>query len=129
MNDKQRPLADLQQPTRMLRLQPTFRTFTAALADRIGGYKGGFHRNMDVAGWITDIGFPLTLNAVVHRENLDDLPATIDMALRFKARRIEIACVQFQGWALVTRAKGRCLRCRDPVIDPNGKLIYRTLHL
>jgi pyrroloquinoline quinone biosynthesis protein E len=39
----------------------------AAAADEIGGYKGGFARKMEVAGWIADIGFPLTLNAVMHR--------------------------------------------------------------
>ncbi|THH35887.1 pyrroloquinoline quinone biosynthesis protein PqqE [Aliishimia ponticola] len=76
----------------------------AELADRIGGYAGGFDRKMHVADHIARLGFPLTLNAVMHRENLDDLPATLDMALRLGARRIEIACVQFQGWALANRA-------------------------
>ena len=77
---------------------------TAAMADRIGGYRGGFERKMHVAEHIARIGFPLTLNAVMHRENLDDLPATIEMAERLGARRIEVACVQFQGWALANRA-------------------------
>ncbi|WP_299693678.1 pyrroloquinoline quinone biosynthesis protein PqqE [uncultured Tateyamaria sp.] len=85
-------------------VQLSLQGVTAAMADRIGGYDGGFDRKMHVAEIISDIGFPLTLNAVMHRENLDDLPATIDMALRLGARRIEIACVQFQGWALVNRA-------------------------
>lgn len=77
----------------------------AEIADRIGGYTGGFKRKMHVAEMIAELGFPLTLNAVMHRDNLDDLPATIDMAERLGARRIEIACVQFQGWALVNRAR------------------------
>ena len=85
-------------------VQLSLQGVTAAMADRIGGYKGGFDRKMHVAEWIARIGFPLTLNAVMHRENLDDLPATLDMALRLGARRIEVACVQFQGWALVNRA-------------------------
>lgn len=85
-------------------VQLSLQGVTAAMADRIGGYKGGFDRKMHVAEIIAQIGFPLTLNAVMHRENLEDLPATIDMALRLGARRIEIACVQFQGWALTNRA-------------------------
>ncbi|WP_299044807.1 pyrroloquinoline quinone biosynthesis protein PqqE [uncultured Tateyamaria sp.] len=85
-------------------VQLSLQGVTAAMADRIGGYAGGFDRKMHVAEIIADIGFPLTLNAVMHRENLDDLPATIDMARRLGARRIEVACVQFQGWALVNRA-------------------------
>lgn len=85
-------------------VQLSLQGVTAAMADRIGDYKGAFDRKMHVAEIISDIGFPLTLNAVMHRDNLDDLPATIEMALRLGARRIEIACVQFQGWALVNRA-------------------------
>lgn len=73
------------------------------LADWIGGYKGGFTRKMQVAHQIAEAGFPLTLNAVMHRHNLDDLPQTIDLAQELGARRIEIACVQFQGWALENR--------------------------
>ena len=84
-------------------VQLSLQGVTAAMADRIGGYKGGFDRKMHVADWIAEIGFPLTLNAVMHRENLDDLPATLDMAERLGARRIEVACVQFQGWALKNR--------------------------
>ncbi|MEL7254863.1 MAG: pyrroloquinoline quinone biosynthesis protein PqqE [Pseudomonadota bacterium] len=85
-------------------IQLSLQGVTADIADRIGGYKGGFDRKMHVADVIRDIGFPLTLNAVMHRENIDDLPATIDMAQRLGARRIEVACVQFQGWALTNRA-------------------------
>lgn len=73
-------------------------------ADLIGGYQGGFKRKMAVAKIVAEIGFPLTLNAVMHRMNLDDLPETIDMALELGARRIEIACVQFHGWAAKNRA-------------------------
>ncbi|ATF20347.1 pyrroloquinoline quinone biosynthesis protein PqqE [Phaeobacter gallaeciensis] len=85
-------------------VQLSLQGVTATMADRIGGYKGGFARKMHVAEVIANIGFPLTLNAVMHRANLDDLSATIDMAQRLGARRIEIACVQFQGWALRNRA-------------------------
>lgn len=84
-------------------VQLSLQGVTAALADRIGGYKGGFDRKMHVAEHIARLGFPLTLNAVMHRENLDDLSATIEMAQRLGARRIEVACVQFQGWALQNR--------------------------
>ncbi|MCC5957810.1 MAG: pyrroloquinoline quinone biosynthesis protein PqqE [Rhodobacteraceae bacterium] len=76
----------------------------ASTADRIGGYKGGFDRKMDLARLIADRGLALTINAVMHRTNLDDLPRMIEMARDLGARRIEIACVQFYGWALKNRA-------------------------
>lgn len=78
---------------------------TAALADRIGGYKGGFQRKMQIAEVLRDRGVPLTLNAVMHRHNLDDLDRTIDLALALGARRLEVACVQFHGWATRNRAQ------------------------
>lgn len=76
----------------------------AAMADRIGGYKGGYDRKMQVAKWINDIGFPLTLNTVLHRQNLHQLPDAIEMAVEMGARRIEVAIVQFHGWALGNRS-------------------------
>ena len=73
------------------------------MADRIGGYRGGFDRKMQAAGWIVEAGFPLTLNAVVHRQNLHQLPQAIGMAVAMKARRMEVAIVQFHGWAMLNR--------------------------
>ncbi len=59
---------------------------------------------MQIAAEIKSRGIPLTLNAVMHRHNLDDLDATIEMAQQLGARRLEIACVQFHGWANKNRA-------------------------
>jgi pyrroloquinoline quinone biosynthesis protein E len=74
-----------------------------AMADRIGGYQGGFKRKMQAAEWIVEAGFPLTLNAVLHRQNLHQLPEAIEMAVAMKARRMEVAIVQFHGWAMLNR--------------------------
>ena len=73
------------------------------MADEIGGYKGGFKRKMQVAEWLGAIGFPLTLNVVLHRRNLHQLPRALEMAVEMGARRIEVATVQFHGWALQNR--------------------------
>lgn len=86
-------------------IQLSLQGTTAALADRIGGYKGGFARKMQVAAEIRARGIPLTLNAVMHRHNLDDLERTIEMAVEMGARRLEVACVQFHGWAARNRAQ------------------------
>jgi pyrroloquinoline quinone biosynthesis protein E len=52
---------------------------------------------------VREAGLPLTLNAVMHRQNLEHLPAIIELALEMGARRLEIAHVQYYGWALVNR--------------------------
>lgn len=77
---------------------------TPEMADSVGGYRGGYARKMQVADWIAAIGFPLTLNAVLHRRNLHQLPEALEMAEAMGARRIEVATVQFHGWALQNRA-------------------------
>jgi pyrroloquinoline quinone biosynthesis protein E len=75
----------------------------AAMADHIGGYRGGYDRKMQAAEWIGELGIPLTLNTVLHRQNLHQLPRAIEMAVEMGARRIEVAIVQFHGWALRSR--------------------------
>ncbi len=76
----------------------------AASADRIGGYAGGHARKLAVGRMVREAGLPLTLNAVVHRQNLDRLPEMIALALELGAGRLEVAHVQYYGWALANRA-------------------------
>lgn len=76
----------------------------AGSADRIGGYAGGFEAKMQVAAWVAEAGLPLTVNAVMHRQNLDRLAETIELAARLGARRLEIAHAQYHGWAHRNRA-------------------------
>ena len=98
----QRRLAELDEAG-LDHIQLSLQGTDAGMADMIGGYRGGFDRKMKVAGWIAGIGFPLTLNAVLHRKNLHQLPRAIEMAVEMGARRIEVATVQFHGWALQNR--------------------------
>lgn len=76
----------------------------ARLADEIGGYRGGFDTKMQVADWVTELGLPLTVNAVMHRRNLDHIEETIALAHRLGARRLEIAHTQYHGWAYRNRS-------------------------
>ena len=98
----QRRLAELEEAG-LDHVQLSLQGTDAEMADRIGGYKGGFARKMQAAEWIVEAGFPLTLNAVVHRQNLHQLPEAIEMAVAMKARRMEVAIVQFHGWAMLNR--------------------------
>jgi len=75
-----------------------------ASANRIGGYKEGHAKKMAIADLVTEIGLPLTINAVVHRQNLDNLGEIIELAVEKKAKRLEVAHVQYYGWALINRA-------------------------
>jgi pyrroloquinoline quinone biosynthesis protein E len=85
-------------------VQLSFQDSEAAGCDRIGGYAGGFEKKLACAGWVRAAGLPLTLNMVVHRHNLHNLEALIDLAVKFGARRVEVAHVQYYGWAYANRA-------------------------
>ena len=75
----------------------------AETADRLGGYKRGFDQKMRVADWVKASGVPLTVNAVMHRQNLDRLDETVELAVRLGARRLEVANTQYHGWAYKNR--------------------------
>lgn len=85
-------------------VQISFQAVDPALANRIGGHKGGHARKLEAAAWVRAAGLPLTVNAVMHRQNLHELPGIIDMAVALDAHRLEVANVQYYGWALKNRA-------------------------
>jgi pyrroloquinoline quinone biosynthesis protein E len=85
-------------------VQLSLQAADAVTADRVGGYKGGHGKKLAIARHIRAAGLPLTVNAVVHRQNLDGLEAMIGLALELGAHRLEVAHVQYYGWALKNRA-------------------------
>ena len=94
-------------------VQLSLQGVTPDAADHVGGYKGGFARKLSVAEWARRLGLPLTLNAVFHRANMSDLERMIDMALEMGAHRLEVATVQFHGWA--ERNKAQLMPTRSQV--------------
>lgn len=88
---------------RLDHVQLSFQDSGPVGGDRIGGYRGGHAKKREVARWIRAAGLPLTVNAVVHRQNLGHLEAIIEMAVELDAGRLEVAHVQYYGWALVNR--------------------------
>jgi PqqA peptide cyclase len=77
----------------------------AVSADRIAGYEGAYARKRALAGEVVRLGIMLTVNAVIHRANIDRIAAMVEQAVALGASRVEIAHVQYYGWALSNRAK------------------------
>jgi pyrroloquinoline quinone biosynthesis protein E len=76
----------------------------AGSADHIAGYAGAFARKSALAREVRRLGLPLTVNMVVHRANIDRLPEMVQLAIYLDASRVEIAHVQYYGWALKNRS-------------------------
>src|SRR3954462_8103362 len=74
-------------------------------ADHIAGYKGAYARKQALAAEVIRLGIPLTVNAVMHRANIDHVAEMVALALTLGAKRVEIAHVQYYGWALKNRTQ------------------------
>ena len=68
-------------------------------ADKIGNYKNSLAKKLNVARWVREEGLPLTINAPTHRHNIKETPALIELAVELGAGRLEIAHIQYYGWA------------------------------
>jgi len=77
----------------------------AASADHIAGYAGAFARKAALAAEVVRSKLPLTVNAVVHRANIERIADMVELAVTWRASRIEIAHVQYYGWALANRTR------------------------
>jgi pyrroloquinoline quinone biosynthesis protein E len=84
-------------------VQLSFQDTDAANADRIAGLAKAHVKKLAVAALVREAGLPLTVNAVMHRQNLDRLPEMIELAVRLGAQRLEVAHVQYYGWAIPNR--------------------------
>jgi PqqA peptide cyclase len=73
-----------------------------ALSDRIAGMPS-FERKLTAARLVKKLGWPLTLNVVLHRQNIDRIGHILELAAELGADRVELANTQYYGWALRNR--------------------------
>ncbi|MFJ6535410.1 pyrroloquinoline quinone biosynthesis protein PqqE [Paenarthrobacter sp. NPDC091711] len=69
-----------------------------AASDHIAGTVS-FERKQVAARLVKELGWPLTLNVVLHRQNIDSIGGIIAMAEAMEADRVELANTQYAGWA------------------------------
>jgi len=99
-------------------VQLSVQDVTPASADRIAGYSGAHERKLAFARSVTELGLALTINAVIHRANIDSVAALVELAVSLGAGRVEIAHAQYYGWAL---------RNRDALM-PTRAQVERAMH-
>jgi pyrroloquinoline quinone biosynthesis protein E len=83
-------------------VQISFQAAEAELADAIAG-AAAHAKKLEAARLVREVGLPLSLNVVLHRANIEQLPEIIDLAERLGAERLELANTQFYGWAFVNK--------------------------
>jgi len=64
-----------------------------------------FQLKQKVAAMIKNHGYPMVLNVVIHRYNIDHMKQILEMAEALGADYIELANNQYYGWSLVNRSQ------------------------
>ncbi|GAA4847498.1 pyrroloquinoline quinone biosynthesis protein PqqE [Saccharopolyspora rosea] len=83
-------------------VQMSIQAHEATASDRIAGTPS-FERKVSAARLVKELGWPLTLNVVLHRHNIDHVGDVLRLAEELRADRIELANTQYYGWALLNR--------------------------
>lgn len=84
-------------------IQISFQADTVEMADIIAGTRS-HEWKLAAARAVVAAGFPLGVNVVLHRRNIDRLSEIIAMVDSLGAMRLELANTQFYGWAFRNRA-------------------------
>jgi len=64
-----------------------------------------FELKKKVAALIKDYDYPMVLNVVIHRYNIEHIGEILEMAEQIGANYVELANTQYYGWSLLNRAQ------------------------
>jgi PqqA peptide cyclase len=83
-------------------IQLSFQDSTREMNDFLSSTRT-FELKAQVASLIREYGYPMVLNVVLHRLNIDHVGEILDMAEAFGAQYVELANTQYYGWAWLNR--------------------------
>jgi PqqA peptide cyclase len=83
-------------------IQLSFQDSTQQMNDFLSSTRT-FELKSKVAALIKQYEFPMVLNVVLHRLNIDHVEEILEMALKFGAEYVELANSQYYGWAFHNR--------------------------
>jgi pyrroloquinoline quinone biosynthesis protein E len=84
-------------------IQISFQASSALLNDTIAGSNKAFTQKLAMAKEVKRQGYPMVLNFVLTRENIDQLEQMLLLAFELKADYVELANAQYYGWAFHNR--------------------------
>ncbi|MGQ0701170.1 MAG: pyrroloquinoline quinone biosynthesis protein PqqE [Panacagrimonas sp.] len=83
-------------------IQLSFQDSTKEMNDFLSSTRT-FDLKMKVAALIKQYDYPMVLNCVLHRYNIDHIQQILEMAEAMEAEHVELANTQYYGWAMVNR--------------------------
>jgi pyrroloquinoline quinone biosynthesis protein E len=108
-------------------LQLSVQDVDASRSDHVAGL-ACFDEKMHVAAFTRELDLPLTLNVVLHRGNIDRVGEIVALGERLGAHRVELANVQYLGWALANRdallpSEAQIARARLAAAEEKARLL------
>jgi PqqA peptide cyclase len=97
-----RPRAEQLRAAGVDHVQVSIQADEPAVSDRIAGTPS-FRHKVEAMGVVKELGWPLTVNVVLHRQNIDRVADILGLAEEVGADRVELANTQYYGWALRNR--------------------------
>ncbi|MGV8675573.1 pyrroloquinoline quinone biosynthesis protein PqqE [Pseudomonas aeruginosa] len=85
-------------------IQISFQASDEQVNDLLAGSRKAFAQKLAMARAVKVHGYPMVLNFVTHRHNIDRIDRIIELCLELEADFVELATCQFYGWAQVNRA-------------------------
>lgn len=81
-------------------IQISFQASNEELNNFIGGTKS-FQHKKDMARIVKEYEYPMVLNIVIHRKNIDQIRDILDMTVELDADYVELASTQYYGWSRI----------------------------
>lgn len=85
-------------------IQISLQAGDADVAAAVAGSPKAHAKKLAMARAVKAAGYPMVLNVVLHRHNIDDLDAIIALCDELGADAVELANCQLYGWAYLNRA-------------------------
>lgn len=85
-------------------IQISFQAADEEVNNLLAGSKKAFAQKLAMARAVKKHGYPMVLNFVTHRHNIDNIDQIIRLCIELEADFVELATCQFYGWAELNRA-------------------------
>ncbi|WP_284089188.1 pyrroloquinoline quinone biosynthesis protein PqqE [Acinetobacter pittii] len=95
-------IADLKQAG-LDHIQVSFQASDPVVNDALAGSKHAFEQKYEMCRLVKKYDYPMVLNFVIHRHNIDQIEQIIELCLELNADTVELAICQFYGWAFLNR--------------------------
>lgn len=80
-------------------IQVSFQASDESVNNMLAGSKKAFEQKLRMAREVKAQGYPMVLNFVTHRHNIDQIDRIIELCVELEADYVELATCQYYGWA------------------------------